>query len=410
MKILWLSHLIPYPPKGGVLQRSYNLLKELSRYHEVDLLAFNQRRLIGPLFSSIEIGVAEAHSKLDSLCRRHAFFSIPNERTAASLYLLSLRSLFSKPYTIGWLQSKEFAHTLAEWINDTNYDVVHFDTISLVPYYYVVPNNIATCLDHHNIESHMLLRRSENEKNLIKKFYYLQEGLRLARYERQYCPRFSLNITCSDVDSKRLKKLSPVSEVETIPNGADIDFFVPGTSSASKQSIIFVGTMNWYPNIEAVLYIAEKLWKPLKDKYPQLECTIVGANPPPFLIDLSKKLEGFIVTGFVDDVRPYLQNATVYVCPIRDGGGTKLKVLDAMAMSKPVVAHPIACEGIEVTDNVNVLLSSDETSFIKNICQLIDDKEKREALGREGRTLVEKKYNYRSIGRVLSENFERIAV
>jgi polysaccharide biosynthesis protein PslH len=405
MKILWLSHLIPYPPKGGVLQRSHNLLKELARYHEVDLLAFNQKALIGALFKSIETGVEEARSALSLICRRLAFFDIPSDRTAWGPYALALKSLVREPYNINWLKSQAFANTLSNWLQEEDYDLVHFDTISLVPFFSLVPPTIATSLDHHNIESHMLLRRAGNETSLLKRGYFWQEGLRLAHYERRFCPLFSLNITCSDIDAERLLKLAPETNVRTIPNGVDLEYFKPQGLPSQPNRLIFVGTMNWYPNIDAVLYIAEKLWPRLKQKHPGLACDIIGANPPASIRALADRLPDFHIHGFVDDVRPYIGAATIYVCPIRDGGGTKLKILDAMSMEKAVVAHPVACEGINVWHDHNVILAENDTMFIEHIDHLLGADEKRDALGKAARRLMEESYGYHAIGKQLSDAF-----
>ena len=407
MKILWLSHLIPYPPKGGVLQRSYHLLKELARYHDVDLLAFNQRGLIGPLFDSVETGITEADTALANICRRHRFFEIPTETSTGGKYWLALKSLTSAPYNINWLKSAEFSRAVKEWTAEHRYDLVHFDTISLIPFLSCIPPGAATVLDHHNIESHMLYRRAANENSRLKRVYFLYEAMRLERYERQYCPKFDLNITCSDVDTDRLRKLAAGSLVATIPNGVDLDYFRPGADSpVSPPRLIFVGTMSWYPNIEAVNFIADKLWQSLREKYPNLCIDIVGANPPEKIKNLERTHPGFKVHGFVDDVRPYLDRASIYLCPIRDGGGTKLKILDAMAMAKPLVTHPIACEGIAVTPEENVLFADTPDQFIDQISCLLTDSDRGHALGIHARSLIKANYSYASIGKQLAETYE----
>jgi len=409
MRILWLSHLIPYPPKGGVLQRSFNLINEVSRYHDVDLLAFNQKNLIRPLFPTLEQGVNEAHNVLSDICCQVEFFDIPNEQTDFTRYKSAFVSLFSKPYNINWLKSRDYSLKLSEWIRVKRYDLVHFDTISLIPYFSHIVGDTATCLDHHNIESHMLLRRAQNEKNYLKKIYYWQEGLRLQKYEKKYCPQFTLNITCSDLDTERLQKLTPDSKILTIPNGVDLEYFKPQRQLEKKQRLIFVGTMNWYPNVEAVLYIANELWPLLKKKFPHLHCDIIGANPPERILELSKKYQDFHVHGFVDDVRPYIETASVYVCPIQDGGGTKLKILDAMALESAMVAHPIACEGINVTDGDNVLLADEPATFVEKIRSLLDSPETCSSIGSSARLLMESMYGYEAIGKQLSDAFKLCA-
>lgn len=408
MKILWLSHLIPYPPKGGVLQRSYHLINELAKHHQVDLLAFNQHGLIGPLFDSVETGVNEANAVLGKICDRHLFFEIPAETGRGGKRWLALKSLISAPYNINWLRSSEFKRTVREWIETTQYDLVHFDTISLIPFFDCVPPHVATVLDHHNIESHMLLRRAANESHWLKRFYFYQEGIRLRAYEKKYCPRFTLNITCSDIDTERLLALSPTSTAVTVPNGVDLDYFKSaGAEKANK--LIFVGTMNWYPNIEAVLYIAHHIWPTLKRRHPDLEIDIIGANPPDQIKNLQVEYPGFNVHGFVDDVRPYIDAAAVYVCPIRDGGGTKLKILDAMAMSKAIVSHPIACEGIQVSNGDNVIFAQTPAEFIAQIEALLKAPERIDEIGRQARLLMESTYGYHSIGKKLAELFTQCA-
>jgi glycosyltransferase involved in cell wall biosynthesis len=406
MKILWLSHLIPYPPKGGVLQRSYYLLKEIAWYHDVDLLAFNQKKIFCQIFASVKSGMDESKKVLGNICHQLAFFDIESDSHAFGPHLLALKSLFFDPYNINWLKSKKFSFSMKEWIDQNDYDLIHFDTISLIPYVNLAPSSIATSLDHHNIESHMLKRRARKEKNIIKKFYYWQEGVRLERYERRYCPQFSINITCSNLDSDRLQNLAPEAKVSVIPNSVDTDFFKPTGRLNDINSIIFVGSMSWYPNIQAVLYIADKIWPRLQHMHQNLQIHIIGASPPESIRTLASKHVGFHVHGFLDDIRPFMESATVYLCPVQDGGGTKLKILDAMAMGKAVVAHPIACEGINVAHQVNVLLADSPTMFINYVDLLIRNSEKRKMLEVEARKLIENEYDYRIIGKKLSDSFE----
>ena len=403
MKILWLSHLIPYPPKGGVLQRSYHMLYQLSRYHELDLLAFNQKSLISSLYVNVENGINEAFEKLTFFCNRVQFFDIPSVANTKEKYKLAVKSLFNNPYNINWLKSEVFNDYLNSLLKSNKYDLVHFDTISFIPYLQFIKSSSAMSLDHHNIESHMLLRRAKNEKNFLKKIYFLQEGFRLKKYEEKFCPRFNLNITCSDIDSNRLLVIAPAAKVKSIPNGVDLGYFNSKGDLGFSNRIIFIGTMNWYPNIQAVEYIAEKLWPLLKLRHPDLVCDIIGANPPFEIRRLSEKFSDFNIHGFVDDIRPHLEAATVYLCPIRDGGGTKLKILDAFAMQKAMVAHPIACEGINVTHGLNVLLADNDAAFIDQVSLLLQSPLKRKALGVAARSLVEQNYGYEAIGKKLSD-------
>lgn len=409
MKVLWLSHLVPYPPKGGVLQRAYHLLHEISKYHEVDLLAFHQPSLMRPLVSSMEVGLRESEEVLGEFCGKVKYVAIESDSQILGSYRLALKSLVTEPYNINWLKSSVFTKALLEMLQAEEYDLVHMDTISLIPYYSHV-QHIPTVLDHHNIESHMLLRRADNENNLLKKWYFRQEGLRLEKFEKQFCAQVSLNITCSEVDRQRLQEIVPSSWVEEVPNGVDVDYFKPDRSASQGKKLVFIGTLNWYPNIEAVRFLAHELWPVLKPAVPGISVDIIGAEPPEDIVRLSEKDKDFRVHGFVDDILPYMDKAAIYVCPIMDGGGTKLKVLDALAMEKALVAHEVACEGISLQDKKNVIFAQSVDEYVDAILLLLDDDELRQTMGRQARKLMEDKYAYAKVGANLSDLYERCLI
>ncbi len=385
-----------------MLLRAYNMVRELGRHHEVDLLAFHQQALMAPLVQDLEQGVAQARQVLGDLCGRLAFFPAPIDRVPRGRELVVLRGLLTGgTYNLDWLRSRRFAGMLRDWMADGNYDLVHFDTISLAPYK-AITGHTPAILDHHNIESHMLWRRAQNEPRAPLRWYFRREAAKLEAYERSMCPSFALNITCSDLDTQRLRQVAPGSRVETVPNGVDVEFFRPGDTPQVPDRLIFVGTLNWYPNVEAVRFIAREIWPRLRARLPGATVDIIGANPPQELLDVAAREPAFRVHGFVDDLQPWMDAAAVYVCPIMDGGGTKLKILDALAMAKAVVAHPIACEGIAVEDGVNVRLAESADAFVSAICELCADADARESLGREARRLAETRYAYDAIGRQLA--------
>jgi glycosyltransferase involved in cell wall biosynthesis len=405
MKILWLSHLIPYPPKGGVLQRSYYLLREISRYHDIDLLAFNQKGLMSTFYKTQEEGKKNAHNYLSEYCSSVSFIDIPSDASLSHKRKLALKSLFTKmPYTLNWLLSPDFEKELSRHLANNDYDFVHFDTISLAPYIDLCATT-PTSLDHHNIESHMLYRRASKESNLLKKIYFWQEGSRLEQFEKIFCPMFDFNFTCSEIDSKRLEKISPESKVHTISNGVDIDYFDPIPFVKKEDRLLFIGTLNWYPNIEAVQFIAKKIFPSLKKIRPGIHIDIIGAHPPQELVELSNEEPNFHVHGFVDDIRPYFRKAKLYICPIKDGGGTKLKILDALSMGMTIVADPIACEGIDVENKKNVIFAENPEQYVKTICDLLSDPDKRVNLEKNARNLAVTKYSNESVGKSLQDLF-----
>lgn len=406
MRVLWLSHLIPYPPKAGVLLRSYNMVRELARHHEVDLLAFHQHDLLAPIFSDVAKGVDEARKVLGQHCGRLEFFPTPVDQVWRGKERTALKSLLAgSAYNIDWLRSSTFAATLRQWVADGEYDLVHFDTISLMPYLPLV-GNVPTMLDHHNIESHMLWRRAENEPRRLLRWYFRREAAKLEMYEREQCSAVNLNITCSDVDSNRLREIVPDTPVVTVPNGVDVEYFRKGTIEQVSGRLIFVGTLSWYPNAEAVRFIANEVWPLLMEQLPDTSVDIIGANPPAELEKLAAQNPRFRVLGFVDDIRPNMDQAEIYVCPITDGGGTKLKVLDAFAMGKAVIANPVACEGIDVEDGETVCFAETAQQFVDAILALRGDDGRRALMGEKARKLAEDRYAYRAIGDYLASLVE----
>ncbi|WP_136526861.1 glycosyltransferase family 4 protein [Geomonas ferrireducens] len=407
MRILWLSHLIPYPPKAGVLLRSYNLLLQLARVHDVDLLSFVQMGYLETFYPSYESGIADTRQALSAFCKHVEFIPIPSEQRPLGKYFLAAKSLFTKkPYSINWLSSPLYSKSLSRLVAENRYDIIHFDTISLAPYRLFCPS-VKTVLDHHNIESHMMLRRAENA-HLLARPYYWQEGLRLRSYERKVCSHFDLHITCSELDAQRLLKVDPGLSVKVMPNGVDPLYFCPAGRNTADKTVIFVGSMNWYPNVEAMRYFISAVWPALKREVPDAKLHVVGAHPPRSLLDLAQLDPSITFFGFVSDVRPYLEEATVYVCPITDGGGTKLKLLDAFAMGKAVVAHPIACEGINAKHGESIMLATTAEEFVSRIRELFADASLRGVIGGNARKLVLSQYAYDSIGRDLCESYERL--
>jgi glycosyltransferase involved in cell wall biosynthesis len=387
-KVLWLSHLIPFPPKGGVLQRSYNMIRELSKYHEVFLICFVQPKLLETCFESTEKGMEESKIALLEFCKLGS-------------YRLALKGLFSNlGYTCNWLLTNEALSQIENYSTQYDIDFVHYDTISLAPYKQVL-KNLPDALDHHNIESHMMLRRSENSPNLLIKLYCYLEGKKLEKYEKTMCPTFNLNITCSTLDTDRLQKIVQCERIETIPNGVDLSkktASIERIIDKSNLNFIFIGRLSAYTNAKAADDLVRNIWPLLRSEFPCSKLTIIGSGPSAFLIAQSATDKRLEVTGFVDDISPYLQEAHIYLCPITDGGGTKLKALDALAEKIPLIAHPIACEGIDTIDNVSVVYAKTPEDYVKSTLKLMDQNFYTE-IANNGRSLIETQYSYSILGK-----------
>jgi len=408
MRVLWLSRFAPYPPDGVVRQRSYHLLRELARHNDVDVMAFFRHDLFAQGFSSIEQGLQEAHAALSEFCRTAAFFPIPCERHRYAKHALALASLATPvPYAINCLRSGSFRAALHARAAHS-YDVIHMDAIGLAPHADALPR-IPRVFDHHNIESHMMIRRAGIDRNWLKKLYFLQEGVKLRNYERLMYPRFSLHLACSERDSRQLRAVSPNIRVENIPTGIDVDYFRPRGGEEIRHRLLSTGHLNAYPDRDAMTRFAAAVWPRLKAAIPGISMDVVGGSMPDSLLALSKRDENFRVHGLVDDLRPYFERASVYVCPTSDGDGTGRKVLNAFAMAKPVVSDPAACEGIAVQEGLHILLARDPEQWVSHIRALFADDELRRVLGQAARELVLAQYSHRATGLKLRRAYDGLA-
>jgi len=387
-----------------VLQRNYNLIRQASRHAEVHLLAVLQRRIL-----PVEVDMAEVRRELGRLCASLEIVELPIDTSRAVwAWKVASSTVTRDPFSVNWIKHGPLGRRIRERFRETSFDLAHFDTVSLAAYLDDTPA-IPRILNHHNIESDLILRRIAVEPNVLKRTYYRMEGRKLRDYEIRTCPKFDLNFTVSADDAAILHRDMPGLPIEVVPNGVDVGYFRSGGSREVPGRLIFVGGMNWYPNRDAVRFLCDEIWPRLRSgTNPPLSMTIVGAHPPPELLELASRDSRVSAPGFVDDVRPYFDEAQIYICPMRDGGGTRLKILDALAMGKPMVSTVRGCEGIEVVDGRHVLLADDPERFAGAIVQLAGDAGLRARLAEAGRSLVERTYSWEVIGDHLGRIYDRL--
>ena len=408
MKILWLSHFAPYPPKGGASQRSYNMLKQLSKYADVSLLSLAPYSKIASFFNNYEAGMEEIEHELGKYCDEIRLIPHGRHKRQTAKTLNALKSLVrNDPYDVVCLESKELETSLTKALAENNYDAIHLDTIGLWPY--VANLDIPLILNHHNIESQMLQRRASKTSWPLSQYIRSQES-KLQKLEIQAGAKARINVTCSRDDGQRLSELG-IDNVAEVPNGVDLSYFTRRQNYQATESgidLIFAGGLEWYPNRDAMIFFAKKVWPQLKAKPQAATMTVVGRGSIPLLNNIAATDSSFKVAGFVPDVRTYLEQASIYVCPIRDGGGTKLKVLDALGMGIPLIAHPIACEGINVRNGEHVIFAETPKQFCDAILSLSADPELKMKLSANGRQLIEEQYCYNKIGEKMAKVYQLI--
>jgi sugar transferase (PEP-CTERM/EpsH1 system associated) len=258
-----------------------------------------------------------------------------------------------------------------------------------------------TVLFTHNVESEIWRRHADTAKNPLVRALYRQQYRRMPRFERRAVARFDRVLAVSDADRDTFTRLYPGAiqrTVQVIPTGVDAEYFTPSgpPSPSDDRSIVFTGSMDWLPNEDAMLSFCRDVLPRVRAAEPRATLTIVGRRPTTAVQRLAAD-QGVLVTGRVEDVRPYLERATVFAVPIRVGGGTRLKIFEAMAMGKAVVSTTVGAEGLDVVPDLHLLVADGPQNFADAIVSLFRDVERRRQLEQAGRTLVIDRYDWAAV-------------
>lgn len=402
MRILYVTQIVPYPPHGGVLQRGYNLLRELGRHHDVHLLAFHHP-------DELPAGEALERSRLElgRFCTKVEYFELwPKRSRLHMLGGLAVAAVRDVPFSVLAHRSRRLSTRLTEiCLSDERPDVVHLDTIALAPYARDC-GEVPIFLAHHNIESRLMQRRGTHERGWIQRWYVNREAEKLRRFEAAVCAGFRTNITVSDNDSRELSEICPTAVVEAIPNGVDIDYFKP-RGGGETATLIFTGGMNMFANRDAVDWFLEAVWPLVRQRVPAVRFVAIGQRPSERLRAEVSRSDAVEAPGFVEDIRAAVARAAVYIVPIRVGGGTRLKVLDAMAQGKAIVSTTVGAEGIDVRHGEHIVIADDAQAFASRIVELLEDPERRASLGAAARARAEEGYAWSILGQRLVHVYAR---
>ena len=393
-RLLFLGQTLPFPPDGGVHIRMYHVLRLLAREFEIHALFFYRR--------SERESDAAVRAGLDGLrgIARVEAFPIPQEQSRARLVWDHGRSVLRRrAYTLYAYESSAFRARLAHLLATVDYDVVHVDSLDLAAYLPMVVGRRTTCT-HHNIESQLLRRRAQSERVPWRRGYLSWQARLVERLEQRWYPRVALNVVVSDNDRQTIADVAPDAPVAVVPNGVDVAAFRP--EPGREEGLVFVGGANWFPNRDALDYFGQEILPSLRSHSPDaVPVRWVGRCSESDRAHWADRY-GIELTGYVDDVRPYIRDAACYVVPLRVGGGTRLKILDAWSMGKAVVSTSIGCEGLAATDGGNILIRDTPQEFATAVSQVLKDRTLRERLGRAARQTVERSYSWDVIGDALN--------
>jgi glycosyltransferase involved in cell wall biosynthesis len=389
MNILFLSTRSPYPLISGHSLRTYHILKGAAQKHDVTLVTFVQL----PEHELKDENLAH----LRSFCKAVYPFKIPADMSRTKLAKMLFLNLFSslpfvgQKYDVPLMRQK-----IRQIIQNEHVDLVHVDMLPLTAYINEF-EQLPKILVNHNVESMRLYRWFKTEPNLLKKAYLGIQWLKLRSFERSSMEKFDGCIVVSEIDKELLRGMGIKNRLFVVPNGTDTRFFKPNNNKVIENSVLWIGHMDVHTNKDAVLYFWREIYPILQRKYPEVKMTFVGTTPPREIVEAARADGNVRVTGFVDDIRPYIDEAAVMVVPIRIGSGTRLKILDAMAMGKAVVSTSVGCEGINVTHGKNIMVADHPEDFANKTIELLKNPDMRINLERNALTLV-KIYDWSLIG------------
>lgn len=393
MRILMVTPYVPYPPLSGGQVRSYNLIKHLSRNHKITLFCYYRDESEKKSISELK----KYCQKVEFIKRRPAWSPAHIVSAAFTPYPFLLLSTYYSP-----LLRKKIEKELSEQI----YDLIHCET------FYIMPNIPKTSLPILLVEQtieYLVYLKFVNEFKLffLKPFMYF-DIWKLKTWEKYFWKKTSRLVTMSEDDKRFIKNIFPDIKVNVIANGVDMDFFDKTKhQKAEKPTVLFVGQFKWLPNLEAAKFLVESIWPLIKKKVPDAQLLIVGRNPTQEILNLSKYPD-VTIRSDVEDIRTVYGESNVLLAPIRNGKGTKYKVLEAMATGVPIVGTPMAAEGIAIENGKHALIGKTASELANYTSALLKDNKRAEMIAKHANKLVRETYDWNRIAAELNKVYEDI--
>lgn len=382
MRILLLTQVLPYPPDSGPKVKTWNVLKYLARQHEVTLVSFVR----GDQSAEVE--------HLRRYCR--AVHTVPITRSPVEDGLAMLRSFATgQP----WMMARDDRAALRRLVDrlcaETRFDVAHADQLNMAQFAARVPG-ARKVLDAHNA-LWLLYKRLAATMSSGPRRWLLERDWRLLKgYEGRLVREFDGVLAVSDEDRAALiEAAGGPRDITVIPIAVDTDEIPPVARREDARHLLHIGTMYWPPNIDGMWWFIREVYPLIRAQRPDVALDVVGARPPEDLLALNEDGSGITITGYVPDPAPYLAQAGVFIVPLRAGGGMRVKILEALARGLPLVTTTLGCEGIAVEHGRHILIADMPEAFARETLRLLNDRELADALGREGRRLIETVYDYR---------------
>ena len=398
MKILWVKAGGLVPPDTGGKIRSYNILRELAREHAITFFSFYSAH------------AGDAHSELKTVFEK--VVCIPLDLPAPKSFRESLnygvRLFTHQPYNISkYCRPRGTSCTVCECYSSEAFDVIICDFViaaGAIPWDSPIPKVLFT----HNVESVIWQRHYQVATNPIWKLLSWREWRTMESAEQKYLRRANHVLAVSEDDRDFFCKYIDAARLSVIPTGADTQYFRPTATPETLYSLVFTGSMDWLPNEDAIIFFTKEILPLIRKEVPDVSLTVVGRKPSQRLSELAASEANIKLTGWVEDIRPFLASSAVCIVPLRIGGGTRLKIFEAMSMGKAVVSTTVGAEGLPVRHGEHLLIADEPTAFASSTVGLLRDPARRHELGDAAHKLVEEKYSWVQVAKAFAQVLTKV--
>ncbi|MFY9744551.1 MAG: glycosyltransferase [Candidatus Sulfotelmatobacter sp.] len=397
MKILWVKAGGLVPPDTGGKIRSYNILRELARRHSVTFFSFHGEHdhAQHPELKDIFDGLVCMPLKL------------PSAKSPAEMLSYGIHLFSAQPYGIAKFCRPEVRRRVRALIEKENYEVIVCDFMAaagVIPWSSPIPKVLFT----HNVEATIWRRHYEVSANPVWKTISWLEWKKMEAAERRYLRLADHVLTVSESDRDAFASVADPTRLTVIPTGVDVEYFQPLSVDETPDSLVFTGSMDWLPNEDAIFYFLDEIFPLIVQKSPRIVLEVVGRKPSRKLQARAEQERNVTLTGWVEDIRPYLARAAVCIVPLRIGGGTRLKIFEAMAMAKAVVSTSVGAEGLPVSSGRNICLADTPRDFADRVISLLEDSSERRRIGTAARMMVQEKYSWGQIAESFSQTLLKV--
>jgi glycosyltransferase involved in cell wall biosynthesis len=390
MKILWVKSDFLHPTTKGGHIRTLETLKRLHQRHEIHYVALDLPEQRGGVERSGEY------------CTKA--YPIPHSvpaRNTAGYFLQAFGGLFSSmPVSVSRYQSDAMQRQVETLQRAEKFDAIVCDFLFPA----VNISDLGSCvLFQHNVEAMIWKRHAETAASTLRRAYFGGQYDRMLRFEGEVCRAVKSIIAVSDVDAATMRSKYGGSRIAAVPTGVDVDYFTPKGEQQPSTDLIFLGSMDWMPNIDGVQWFVNEILPLIRKQRPECSVAIVGRTPDAGIQQLAQNDKSIRVTGTVPDVRPYLWEVALSIVPLRIGGGTRLKIYEAMAAKIPVVSTTVGAEGLDVCDGENIHIADSPAEFANRCLALLEDKDSRCRMAQAAFEMISSRYSWDVVSRRFEE-------